>query len=474
MSASDILNGPALPSEVNYALSPSIPSGWQTRQMKVPTISGLPPSNMAGNEFIIQIPQLPNTFLDPTTAFLNLQVTVNASVASSKDISAIANAPMLMGSGWSIFNRYEAWFNNSQLLDQIQYPGVLYNAMSNMTLAPSQRQCMPNNGYSSIAGANAGVLLHAAEGVAATYSSTKETMSATIDLCLPLIGVLGAATEKLLPMFLGGFRLNLLTADVRDFIKSGVEALAGVSYSFTAVEFVAQTVVVDPSSMAAILSQHPEKMFVRSSSFVQASQPIAAKTGAGMVELLIPPRVTSAKGIIVCCSPADAYEGIYAGVCPNLTTGSCVSLNGTYFPQQTIDPCANPMQVFASNQVALNALYSGQHSGSVTRKQFCTASTTGASNNKMFAYASSVSAARSSSAPYYLPVNGWYWFVDTEVFGRKGKVFLSGTNTKAGANFLRCNIGAELANAAHTVNMFVYYDSVLVIDLQSGTITRSF
>ena len=58
MSASDVTSPAMLPSELSYALPPSIPQGWKTDQLRVQTISTYPSSISQGTEFQIQIPQV--------------------------------------------------------------------------------------------------------------------------------------------------------------------------------------------------------------------------------------------------------------------------------------------------------------------------------------------------------------------------------------------------------------------------------
>jgi len=125
------------------------------------------------------------------------------------------------------------------------------------------------------------------------------------------------------------------------------------------------------------------------------------------------------------------------------------------YPQNGYDPINRPTDVQAGNRVALNALYSTLHTGLITRAQFIKSST---ANGSMVAFGTTPSA--------------HYMLIDTEVFGRKHGALLSGIDTKSGSTFLRYVVGATLANAVHTINMYAIHDCILEVDLQARQITR--
>lgn len=455
-----------LPSELQYTLPPSIPQGWKSDQLRVQTISTYPTSVVQGTEFQIQIPQLPNTFLDPTTSYLNVRATFKWKNAAGQtaSLSDPAENPLLLGSGWSLFQRYELYFNNSNLLDQIMYPGVYVNAMLNSTMTPNQRIGCPNMGFGDSTGhlPNYATTLSTDDGVqrASGNGADGVTRTCTVDFAIPLIGVIGHATDKLIPLMLGGMRVDLTCDNITNYLKSGSKAFSETpEIVINNLEFVSNVVTVDAGSLAAVIQAHPEKLFIRTQSVVHSSQTIQEGSAAGLYELLISSRVSSQKALVICPSTSLAYEGLYSGVNPNLTAGTSVSINNTFFPKATHDPYLRPMDVFATNKIALNSLYSANHAGSISRREFVSAST---ANSQFFA----TSEGRGRA-------NAFYWIQSTEVFGRKASL-LSGVDTKAGSNFLRCVIGTSLGatSGVFTMNMFSVHDVILECDLQSRQIIR--
>ena len=378
-------------------------------------------------------------------------------------VSTAAANPMIMGSGWSLFQRYELYFNNSNLLDQIQFPGVFVNSMLNMTMTPNQRTSSPHMGFGAVSGIqpNYCTTLSSADGVKRDTNNGNDgvTRTCTIDLALPLIGVLGHATEKLIPLFLGGMRIDLTADTLTNYLKAGTDAIATAGIKIDNLEFVSNVVTIDAGSLAAVIQAHPDKLFIRTQSAVHSSQVLNAGSAAGLYELLISTRVSSQKALLVCPSVSTAYEGLYSGVSPNLTSGTCVNINNVYFPKSTLDPALRPMDIFAgSNRVALNSLYSANHSGCISRYSFLASAATNAQWFPVFGD-------RTKS-------NAFYWLQSTEVFGRKASL-LSGVDTKSGSNFLRLMVGASLANdQTFLINMFSIYDCILECDLQTRQIIR--
>lgn len=295
---------------------------------------------LSGNEFQIQIPQLPNSFLDPSTTYLNVRIQVSGA-ATSTDINTIEKSLCLLGSGWSLFNRYECYFNNSQLIDQIQEPGIFFSNITKCTLSSSQRLSMPHCGF--ISDPNALVSDGIGTAMNHIFSDAMGTIPSAgnyiwdIDLALPLVGVMGANTTKLIPLFLGGYRLDLTADDFASVIAQPSGDVTGISYKIVSLEFVGQVVTVDQGSLQAVLaSANEQKLFIPTQSIAYSSQTLAASSGVGLYELLISSRVSSCKSVMVSVAPTNAGDKKFAGVNPNATTGTCVSINGVFYPQQTL------------------------------------------------------------------------------------------------------------------------------------------
>lgn len=326
-SASDVQSAPALPNELNYALPPSLPAGWRCQQLRAPTISNLVPISTgisAGQEFQIQIPQLPNSFLDLSTAYFNMRVTFG--YTSTDNVNTADKAPRLLGSAWSLFQRMELQFNNANLIDQVQYPGIVVNALNNMVLTTGQKTALNYQGLSSTnTTPSIGAILFPEDGMLGTPANASSTADNKFDFSLPMVGAFGNC-EKLMPLFLGGFRFDLTAEDINSVLIGGSANFSAPKWAITSLEFVCNVITVDAGSMAAILSSHPDKMFIRSQTFTQSSQILPAQAGAGLYELMVSSRVSSMKSLLVCCSPTSAVEKMFAGVSPNATAGEIFAI----------------------------------------------------------------------------------------------------------------------------------------------------
>jgi hypothetical protein len=336
--------------------------------------------------------------------------------------------------------------------------------MSNLVLSNFQKAALNQQGFSSLyQTATAGISLFQSDGMTGTLpvAGALTVNDNKVDFAIPLIGVLGNC-DKLLPLFLGGFRIDLTADAVANYLATGTVAMTDPTMKFDSIEFVCNVITVDPGSLASVISQHPEKMFIRTQTYTHSSQLLPPQAGAGLYELMVSSRVSSMKSLLICCSPTNAYEKMYSGVNPNATAGTCVLVNNIMYPQNGMNPSQNPSDVQAQNRIALNSLYSSLHTGLISRRQFCKSS---AATGTMVEYADTV-------AEFIAAANAHYVLVDTEVFGRKHGALLSGIDTKSGSTFLRYVLGATLANTVHVVNMFAIHDVILEIDLNSRQITR--
>jgi len=178
----------------------------------------------------------------------------------------------------------------------------------------------------------------------------------TYEYALPIIGILGSGTDKMIPT--GAFaslRYELTVDAVANFtaLTAGTTSLTGVTISD--VEFVAQVVELDNDSQSLIESQNQKKIHIRTQSYRTATNSLSGGSN-GLIDLLIGTRCSSSKSMYISCSPSTAAEGKYASVCPNLTQGTSLVLAGLQIPQRSINPVNRPADAFLELQNALGAL----------------------------------------------------------------------------------------------------------------------
>ena len=65
--------------------------------------------------------------------------------------------------------------------------------------------------------------------------------------------------------------------------------------------------------------------------------------------------------------------------------------------------------------------------------------------------------------------NQWCHVVDTETFGKRS--FLSGVSTLGGSAFYHLNVIKPISKASHTMNFFMNFDAMLIMDITTKQVS---
>jgi hypothetical protein len=288
-----------------------------------------------------------------------------------------------------------------------------------------------------------------------------------------LIGIIGAGTDKMFPIGqIYGLRFELTMDSYVNFTKcvvsTGTNSTTGCTISD--VEFVGNVIELSPESQSLIEQANPQKIHIRSQSYRQASNILAASSGVGSNDLLVGIRVSSLKSIYMACAPTNAMEMKFAGVNPNLDQGTCFVIAGQNYPQRTMSPSSKPADCFMELQKSFGALNLSVFNGCMTKTGYYTSST---AYNYMAAYQASATQATPTTITIFSNPNQFYLGVDTEVVARKANL-LSGINVNSSPMFFRAQIGTQLSANQHTLYFFGFYDLILEIDCLAKNIIAKF
>ena len=133
MSASEIIVPSSLGNEFNFQLPSSLPNS-KTFEVRIQPINSQ--SFSSGNVIQFDLPcNKRGQYLDPTTTYVRFRATYTHVGVLGTDKS------VLLGSGYSYFNRQEVYGNNSITLESINELGVLANLLI---------QCQLNAYYLSV------------------------------------------------------------------------------------------------------------------------------------------------------------------------------------------------------------------------------------------------------------------------------------------------------------------------------------
>ena len=455
MSALDVQSMPTIPTDMDYSIPDSLPAA-RAREVRVSPINGnsfTVSTSQQILQFDIPCGASPGDYLDPTTTYVRFKVAFSSAGASGTDISRI------LGSGYSFFNLQRVLGNNSSVIEEIPEVGVLVNMLTQCQLSEGDKRGLSSMlGFAfdstvDVSSATAGCRIFA--------NSTTEGLN--FEFAVPLIGILGANSDKMIPVGkILGLRLEL-TCDVpANFIAATTANLVS-QYVISEIEFVGNYITLGPESQAIIDKLNPQRIIIRSQSWKQTSANIAASSGVGTQELLCNIRVNSLKSIYLACSIPNANEKKFSGVNPNLSSGTCWLIGGQNYPQRGLDPSNKPGDCFAELQRSFGALNFAQYNSCISKNDYFVSST---ASGLMSAYNTTIGTIMTQS-------NQFFMGVDLEVLARKGSL-LTGISTYGSGLMFRANIGATVAAQAHTLNFFGFYDLILEIDVNSKNIIAKY
>ena len=448
MSAVDIIVPSNLGNEFNFQLPSSLPS-CKTFEIRVQPVNSQ--SFTAGNVIQFDLPcNKRGQYLDPTTTYIRFKSTYTHAGTLGTDKS------VLLGTGYSYFNKQEVYGNNSITLESINEIGVLANFLINTQLNASDKVGMaPAFGVSD-------THLTAISNIGHSINDSALN-GVTFEYALPLIGILGSGTDKLLPV--GSFyslRLELTMDNFANFTLAATTANAVTACVISDVEFVGQIIELDNDSQSLIEAQNPNKIHIRTQSYRTATNSLPGGS-VGLIDLLIGTRVSSLKSLYITCVPSNSVEGKFCSVCPNLGQGTCLVLSGQNLPQRTINMVNRPSDAFMELQKSLGALSSTVYNGCVNKTSYYTSSTT---TGLCIAY-------NTNKANIYTAPNSFFMGFNTEIISHRGGL-LSGININSSPSFFRAQIVSALSAYTHTLYFFAFHDVILEIDVQAKTIVAKF
>ena len=440
-----------LPSEMQYGLPPSLPSAKATERRFQPINAS---SFNSGN--VIQFDLacgMNGNYIDPSTTYIRFKITYAATGVVTTDKS------FLLGSSYSPFIKQEVYGNNSVLLESINEVGVLANMLFNCQLNDSDKR-----GLSPAFGFNDAAATYASSSTAGHQIFQDTGLNGLIfEYCIPLIGILGSGTSKFIPVGkFYGLRFELTCDAIANFtVPTTANKLSG--YTISEVEFVSQYIELAPEAQMLIDMANPERIHIRSQSYRQASNILNSSAGSGTYDLLVGLRLSSLKSLYLGCSPSNAIEGKYSGVCPNLDQGTCFTINGSNYPQRTVNPSGHTADAFIELSKSFGGLGVSVFNGCIPKIAYYRGST---AYGLLQAYNTAIGNIFTSPNQFYLGI-------DTEVVARKDNL-LSGINVNSSPLFFRAQVGSALSANNHTLNFFGYYDLILEIDVQQKNIIAKF
>lgn len=431
-----------IPSELNFSLPSSmVPS--RKFEMRVQPY-GQSTFDSPGQAIRIVLPQMARTLYNFQTGYLMGTVTFEHAGAVG------TNTSYLLGSWYSLFSRQVVRSGSGYVLETIDNPGHLANAVTSLTMNAADKVCLENSfGFNNIyPTANLGVQIN----VTSDINSNGEK---NFTFAIPLIGILNNA--KLWPAWnAGDLEIELTLAPIASYISSADPAITVTKTTLQNLEYVAECLELAPEAYNMVMAQNPEKVVLKTQTYSYGSSSIPGGQ-SGSIDIPFQIKVNSLKQLIWYASPSNAIEKNFGGVNPNLENWNFI-VNGISYPQQPVK-AKYPSEAFMQNQKAFGSTYSSQHSGNQQRLQFNTAST---------AYNSYHRAYNNTYANIEERASKWYQCLDLETINSNKESLYSGISTNGTTSTLRLTINTALAGTAHNVLYWSCQDVMVVMDMVSG------
>lgn len=244
----------SIPTSFSFGLKPSIPK-TRSYQSTFQT-QGQSYSCSSSTTARLDIPQLANTFLDPSSSYLRFQITNNG-----------ANAIQLDHIASCIIRRLTVYsLNLGNVLEDIGQYHMLMNLLVDIntsanSLAQNWSVCLGSSEASIRQGASI------AAGASATFS-------------IPLLGILGLNMPKMLPA--SGFTAMVQFEDVQ-YAFVGTTALATATISN--IYYVAQLHQVEPQIYSMLVNTNGGQTLIPSKSYQAFSSTISSGSSSAVVNL---------------------------------------------------------------------------------------------------------------------------------------------------------------------------------------------
>lgn len=434
----------ALPSELDFSLPASLPDNRSYELRTQPNNAST--FSTQGSVIQISLPQLQRSFYESNSMYLTGRINLTFD-------SSAAVLWMNPAGAYGAFSRWTVRTSGGQTLDDIQNPGYIANVMLNVGLNSSERIAYANN-----------MLLHSQtveNNLGMSINLTNNPgQGSVLDFAIPMIGLLNMT--KYLPAYGTELILELTLAPASAWTISNTGSVT--AFTFSNVELVSQVLEFSPASFQMIQQQYADKIVLKSESYSFGSTTLASAS-QGVVDIPFQIRCNSLKRLFLITSPSDVAEGVgYGSVNPNANSISFIN-NGVSYPQRPVQ-CQRPAECFAQLIKSFGGLYSADKASHISIAGFRRASTAYV-NGVYGAYNTTKSSTAMNASP-----NKWFFVLDLETLSAHKDSLYNGVNTAgSSSNYIRIDIGTQLAGVAHTVNYFSCHDVLLNMDLQTGIVS---
>ena len=440
----------AVPAELVFDLPSSMLDSRKIEQRIQPYSQSI--YNQQGQVAKFTIPQTDRMLLNGQTMYLTGQVDI-----SGLSAAATTNVFDILGTFYSMFSR-QVVNANGTVLETIERPGELVNALINMTMDSGQRVAQQNSFGTASTG---NVLGSTFNSTAANSIGTANSLSQAFSI--PIIGIFDAM--KYMPMWNTNIDLELTINNINNILVAvGTNVVAGSVpvMTLTNLELVFDSIELSPESFAMVTANYPQKVVIKTQTYLSGTGSVPAGASGGQ-DIPINARLSSMKQLYFYFNQPGLADGTFGGINPNGQDVVFIT-NGKYYPQRPIK-LTNPSEVYMQQRKSFGSIKSVFNSGSISKRNLCRRQKENALYNAPVTNAVSL-----VSVPPL--ANQFYLAIDTEIINTNKNSLYNGIQTGVNSN-IRLNIQEQLATTSSlTCYYWCCYDALLEFDFVTG-ITRA-
>lgn len=434
----------------------------------------LPEQAFNSTNLMFDVPCLAGSWIDTRQSSVSFRATY--SIISAGSTARIAQAS-LRGGAFSFFDGLQVLGPAGNVLESISELGLVYNALTQLTMSNSDRDGNALSYGFYAGGADAQVRGHNIDSFA-TGADLAAANQASYSYSYPLLSsVIGTSASKFLPIgSIPKMQIIMTTTNTLPLtvITSDQAITTAATFSVTLSDFVLnlQYVTLPPSATQLIESSlHDGKYYLQGNTWRVAATSISAGV-TGFNSIIAGVRGSSVKSVLYAFQELALIKnpyGKYDTKNPN-ATNICFNANSIRYPSLPVEALLHPARVMTELQRAVGSFNSPNLKVSALPSKFCKLSTGGTAqgftNANTQDYQYTVNADATGAAVPDGQCSFWFG-VDTEDVNSVG--VLSGINLNSSQAFLELNINSAITNA-HTAYCLSCLDSIIIVDARSGQV----
>jgi hypothetical protein len=333
----------------------------------------------AGSTIIVDLNNVP-AFLDPASLSFRYKYVATTATAPTAATTVSIQGGIVGCPAYTPFLRLDI-LANSSVVESINNYNTVATMLTNVGMSIAEKLGQQISlGYSGYSGDTMDNQFDTDSTIIANYvggTATQAAITATNYISAPLIGCSLAYAEKLIPLDIANWRIQLTLDSLANIGSSLSTDVALTAYTITNFEIVYNQVQF-PAYINQQIKMNPT-IRIKTKSFAVGSQSIPASSN-GTINLYYNLRYASVRSLFLLCAPtSSAVSASKAMESVDVTTNNGsyqFSVGGVVYPQQVLSTLNNKSGFMSSLRQAIGSIYDRNNSMSIGATEFIATQTT--------------------------------------------------------------------------------------------------